>query len=175
MNRKGFTLIELLAVIIVLGLVLVIAIPSLTSVYKNAKLKSEEAFIERLSQAVDSYTTLNGSLLDFTNCNSTDYVKEENGINYAVTVCSTAITVQNLIDSKLIDEEDFINPNTKLKCDKIVSEIEIYKDSDYVYCHKIGKNNLKYDINTNCLSENYIDSLGEDIYIVDTCSWSSDK
>lgn len=173
MNRKGFTLIELLAVIIVLGLVLVISIPSLTGAYKKAKLKSEEAFVERLSQAVDSYTTLKGSSLTFGNC--TSHSKEENGSNYDVTVCSTTIYVQDLISDNIFTEDNFINPSTKLKCDKASSTIEIYKDSDYVYCHKIGKNNLKYDINTNCLSENYIDSLGEDIYIVDTCSWSSDK
>ena len=41
MNRKGFTLIELLAVLVVLGIVLVISIPSITDAYKNSKIKSE--------------------------------------------------------------------------------------------------------------------------------------
>ena len=67
MNRKGFTMIELLAVIVVLGIVLVITFPNMTDVFKSSKLKSEEAFVERISQSIDSYVTLNSSYIDFLN------------------------------------------------------------------------------------------------------------
>ena len=59
MNRKGFTLIELLAVIVVLALILVITFPNLTNVFKNSKLKNEQIFVDRLSQTIDSYVSLN--------------------------------------------------------------------------------------------------------------------
>ena len=65
MNRKGFTMIELLAVIVVLGIVLVITFPNMTDVFKSSKLKSEEAFVERISQSIDSYVTLNSSNITF--------------------------------------------------------------------------------------------------------------
>ena len=37
MNRKGFTLIELLAVIIILGILMLIAIPSVSSYINSSK------------------------------------------------------------------------------------------------------------------------------------------
>ncbi|UKI27031.1 MAG: prepilin-type N-terminal cleavage/methylation domain-containing protein [Bacilli bacterium] len=39
MNKKGFTLIELIAVIILLSLILVIAVPNLIDTYRQSKLK----------------------------------------------------------------------------------------------------------------------------------------
>ena len=42
MNRKGFTLVEVLAVIIVIALVFTLVAPSISDVYENSKLKSEE-------------------------------------------------------------------------------------------------------------------------------------
>ena len=38
MNRKGFTLIELLAVIVILGIILTFAVPSITNIYKESNL-----------------------------------------------------------------------------------------------------------------------------------------
>ena len=49
MNRKGFTLIELLAVIVILGIILTFAVPSITNIYKESKLKTEEMFLNELS------------------------------------------------------------------------------------------------------------------------------
>ena len=65
MNRKGFTLIELLAVIVVLALILVITFPNLTNVFKNSKLKNEQIFVDRLSQTIDSYVSLNSDQITF--------------------------------------------------------------------------------------------------------------
>lgn len=39
-NNKGFTLVELLAVIIILGLLMVIATPSITKYINNARVKT---------------------------------------------------------------------------------------------------------------------------------------
>lgn len=39
-NNKGFTLVELLAVIIILGLLMVIATPSITKYISNARVKT---------------------------------------------------------------------------------------------------------------------------------------
>ena len=55
MNRKGFTLIELLAVIVVLGLVLLISVPIISDAYTKSKIKSEEVFVDSVTQAIDSF------------------------------------------------------------------------------------------------------------------------
>ena len=163
MNRKGFTLIELTAVIVILGIILVVSAPSISNVYKESKLKSEEIFVERLSQSIDSYIKLNSDEIAFTSDGAAN--KEEDGSTYQVNIWKAAITVQNVIDDKLISEEDYVNPgNKETKC-TVNAEIEVYKDSDYVYCHKIKKDSL------GCLSDEYKNSItGE--YVIDTCVWS---
>lgn len=163
MNRKGFTLIELIAVIVILGIILVVSAPSISNVYKESKLKSEEIFVERLSQSIDSYIKLNSDEIAFTSDGAAN--KEEEGSTYQVNIWKAAITVQNVIDDKLISEEDYVNPgNKETKC-TVNAEIEVYKDSDYVYCHKIKKDSL------GCLTDEYKNSItGE--YVIDTCVWS---
>ena len=80
MNRKGFTLIELLAVIVVLGLVLLISVPIISDAYTKSKIKSEEVFVDRLTQAIDSYVKLNSDTMSFS-CKSDrcEGRKTENG------------------------------------------------------------------------------------------------
>lgn len=168
MNRKGFTLIEVLAVIIVLGLVLVFAIPNISSAYKNSKLKSEEIFVDRLSAVIDSYVKLNSNEIEFTD-NGTA-TKDENGSNYTVRIYkgtknNQKITLQNIINDNLITESDYINAgNKETKCE-VTAEIEVYKDSDYVYCYKVKKDSL------GCLTNEYQSTITGD-YVIDTCIWS---
>ena len=71
MNRKGFTLIELLAVIVILGIILVFVTPNILEVYKNSKLKSEEIFVDRVSQPIDSYIKLKSDDIVFTKVEGT--------------------------------------------------------------------------------------------------------
>lgn len=160
MNRKGFTLIELLAVIVVLSLILVITFPNLTNVFKNSKLKNEQIFVDRLSQTIDSYVSLNSDQITFE-----DYgTGTKTGSNGTVSIYKGTITVQNIINDKLITAEDYINPgNKEVQCNKN-AEIEVYRDSDYVYCHKVKKEAL------NCLSKEFKDSITGD-YVIDTCVW----
>lgn len=160
MNRKGFTLIELLAVIVVLSLILVITFPNLTNVFKNSKLKNEQIFVDRLSQTIDSYVSLNSDQITFE-----DYgTGTKTGSNGTVSIYKGTITVQNIINDKIITAEDYINPgNKEVQCNKN-AEIEVYRDSDYVYCHKVKKDAL------DCLSKEFKDSITGD-YVIDTCVW----
>ena len=50
-NKKAFTLIELLAVIVILGILMIIAIPSVTKYINKAK---KEAYIKSVAQIVDA-------------------------------------------------------------------------------------------------------------------------
>ena len=100
MNRKGFTMIELLAVIVVLGIVLVITFPNMTDVFKSSKLKSEEAFVERISQSIDSYVTLNSSYIDFFEYGTAQ--KYYGGSDHSVNVYKGTITMNTIISSNII-------------------------------------------------------------------------
>ena len=163
MNRKGFTLIEVLAVIVILGIILVVAAPSISNAYKNSKLKSEEIFTERLSQIIDSYVKLNSSDIIFESDGKANKTKENS--TYIVDIFKGATTISKVIDDKLISEEDYINPgNKETKCSQ-TAEIEVYKDSDYVYCYKVYKDSL------GCLTTEYKQSIAGD-YVIDTCIWS---
>lgn len=168
MNRKGFTLIELLAVIVVLGLVLVVTIPSITSAYKNSKIKSEEVFVDRLTQAIDSYVKLNSDTMSFS-CKSDrcEGRKTENGKEYDITYQKGVITINDIIKDGILTQKDFVNAgNKETSCDTS-AEVEVYKDSDFVYCYKMKKDNLK------CFTDTYKENIGD--YAIDTCVWKENQ
>ena len=64
-NNKGFTLVETIAVIIILGIVLSIAVPSITNVVKstnkNRMISDAETFISEVKEYVESDTIGNTS------------------------------------------------------------------------------------------------------------------
>jgi len=163
MNRKGFTMIELLAVIVVLGIVLVITFPNMTDVFKSSKLKSEEAFVERISQSIDSYVTLNSSSIGFFEDGTA--IKNYGGSDHSVNVYKKTITMNTIIGSNIITGKDYKNPGNENVACNVNAEIEVYRDSDYVYCHKIKKDSL------GCLTDEYKNTIDSD-YIVDTCTWT---
>lgn len=163
MNRKGFTLIELLAVIVVLGVVLVVSIPSLTDAYTKSKIKSEEVFIGRLSDAIDSYVKLDSDEIEFSG-SGTGIKKETGKEDYDIIYQMGTITIKNIIDSGILTEKDFINAGNKEVNCKAATEIEVYKDSDFVYCYKMKKQSL------NCLTNNYKDTIDGE-YAINTCTW----
>ena len=164
MNRKGFTLIELLAVIVILGIILTFTVPSITNIYKESKLKTEGMFLNELSKSIDSYVTLNSDKIAFTKMSDT-VVKEEKDQSLSVTVYEGKISIKDLMDDQIIEENDYINPGNKdVICDKDSKIVEVYRDSDYVYCHKVKKEAL------NCLTDEYKNSLDSE-YAIDTCIW----
>lgn len=182
MNRKGFTLIELLAVLVVLGIVLVISIPSITDAYKNSKIKSEEAFVQRLTQTIDSYVKLNSDEITF-NGTGKEGVKKQTEkkynketeqyesieVYYDITYQKGTVKVSDIInsnDSKILTQKDFINAGNKDVSCNTDAEIEVYKDSDFVYCYKMPITNLK------CLSDNYKEKYKDETYAINTCAWT---
>lgn len=174
MNRKGFTLIEVLAVIVILGTIFVFVAPNIITIYENSKLKSEQIFLDRLSQTIDSYIKLNVGEITFneeiTGTKCTEYQKIDDeeicksDSTYSVTISKKTIPMQDIIDEKIITNDDYVNAGNKdAKCNTN-AKIEIYKDSDYVYCHKVEKETLE------CLSEEYKETI-TDTYAINTCIW----
>lgn len=176
MNKKGFTLIELLAVIVVLGLVLIISVPNLTDVYKNSKLKTEEIFIDKLSKKIEEYIDFNKDTWSFENGPVIKTKKVPNSDSTEVTVWwKDDINFQELLESKLVTKGDFIDPNTKKNCSEgnsTNSTIEVYKDTDYVYCFVVRKKSFNIK-ETSCLSDDYLNkyTMGDESQIINTCPW----
>ena len=163
MNRKGFTLIELLAVIVVLGLVLLISVPIISDAYTKSKIKSEEVFVDRLTQAIDSYVKLNSDTISFNeNGTGTKTVNEKD--TYNITYQMGTITINDIINDGILTQKDFVNAGNKdVACKPEIAEVEVYKDSDFVYCYKMKTDSL------NCLTDAYKDKIGD--YAIDTCEW----
>lgn len=55
-NNKGLTLVELLAVIVILGIVVAIAVPSIGNVIENSKGKADNATIELVKDAATRWS-----------------------------------------------------------------------------------------------------------------------
>lgn len=55
LNKKGFTLVELLVVIVILGVIMSIAIPSITSSIERSKDKQKEQIIKLIVSAGELY------------------------------------------------------------------------------------------------------------------------
>ena len=165
MNRKGFTLIELLAVIVVLGLVLLISVPIISDAYTKSKIKSEEVFVDRLTHAIDSYVKLNSDTMSFS-CESDrcEGRKTENGKEYDITYQKGVITINDIINDGILTQKDFVNAGNKDATCNTTAKIEVYKDSDFVYCYKAHKDSL------GCLTKEYKSTIKGD-YAIDTCEW----
>lgn len=163
MNRKGFTLIELLAVIVVLGLVLLISVPIISDAYTKSKIKSEEVFADRLTQAIDSYVKLNSDTINFNeNGTGTKTVNEKD--TYNITYQMGTITINDIINDGILTQKDFVNAGNKDATCNTTAEVEVYKDSDFVYCYKVHKDSL------GCLTKEYKSTIKGD-YAIDTCEW----
>ena len=63
MKKKGFTLLELLAVIVILSLILVIAVPSVNRYIKQSKEKAYNTQISTIIEAAQAYASANSGLL----------------------------------------------------------------------------------------------------------------
>lgn len=159
MNRKGFTLIELLAVIVILGIILTIAVPNLSSVYKDSKLKNEEIFLNRLSDSISSYISLNTDTITFTDKGTVTKQNETEEVN----IYEGIFTVEDVIDDNLLSEDKYKNSGNKEVSCNTNATIYAYRDSDFVYCYRVEKGAL------GCLSDDYLSTLGT--YAIDTCNW----
>lgn len=112
-NSKGFTLIELLAVIVILGILMIVAIPQVTKYIENSK---KSTYADTAKSYIDSarYMLLND---DFTtaNDNSTCTLPEKGGTIYI-----------KLADIKL--EKGGTNSSYGKNFDKDKSFVKVYND-----------------------------------------------
>lgn len=83
MNKKGFTLIELLAVIVVLGVVLLLAMPSILDSINASRKSSYKILIDNIKTAAETY---------YQECEYGDLSDESKYGVYACTIDNNTIT-----------------------------------------------------------------------------------
>lgn len=137
LNKKGFTLIELIAVIVIIALLFMFVVPNFSKYLEASRQKSEEIFYGEIEDTINNYVSLYKSELKL----DTSVVKKMSkvdsllGTSYDVKVYRYEDTYFNkLIDSGILNEGEFVNPNGNIKYDKDSSTFTVYRDSDYVYC-----------------------------------------
>lgn len=155
LNRKGFTLVEVISVVVILGILVVISFPIVTGLFESSEERSEKIFVEEVSRIIDGYVSLEGIQLQYIYAGEKEKCDNDDDSNscYEVNVYKNqgSITFQNIINSGLMVENDLINPNDKVLCN-VNNTIEIYRDSEYVYCYKakldcVGSDD-EFDIDT---------------------------
>lgn len=152
MNNKGFTLVEMLAVVFILSIVMGIGYYGVTGAINKSKTKSEAIFVEKLSDAIDEYIDLKGKDLEETgtsydfkkcylsNCYDEDSESYVEGSYYEVeAMLLEEVDIRDLVDAKLLNEEDIVNPSNKINCLNNGKNpvVKIYKDDDYVYYYYV--------------------------------------
>ena len=137
-NKKGFTLTELIAVLVIIGIILLVAIP----VYKNNKeeetVRGHEIYFKTFISAInkyledhngfyndDKFITLDMDSTTDPKC-YTDMIMSYKNKNYELAACSVkfsnftkrngpyGLLFSKIDDEKITDTIDFTNPNTKV-------------------------------------------------------------
>ena len=103
MNRKGFTLIELLTVFVILGVIMVIAIPTITSSMQRTKVKQNDERKKLILSAAESFVSENKNTVY-------SVVKAANNTEHKCYIEVSKLVSENYLDdvlSKDMDEKDF--------------------------------------------------------------------
>ena len=86
MKKRGFTLVELLAVVVILGLLLVVAIPQIQNQLLSKKSAVNAATLEMIYDATENYVSADPSTFQKVYINSSEYT-------------SYCIQLQDLVDA----------------------------------------------------------------------------
>ncbi|HPF83431.1 MAG TPA: type II secretion system protein [Bacilli bacterium] len=119
MKEKGFTLVEILAVIVVLGVVCLVAVPSVNSIISKSKEKAKVVQIKQIVESAKKWASNNYNMLT----DDKPYY----------------ITVEELMNANYIDSSNVVDPTDKEKemdqCVRItyINEYDNY-DFKYVDC-----------------------------------------
>lgn len=139
MNKKGFTLIEILAIVVLIGVIGVIAIPNITKQAEEHTYKQNKLTEEKLLNAAKIYASMdikiNGSTYKIDNTQSSNIEKLIN--------CANGTTCLTMLIYSEDSEKDTLVKRELLAFSE--NEIEAYKDNYVIVVRKEGKQ-LIYDI-----------------------------
>ena len=166
MNNRGFTLVEMLATVVILGIVMGIATYGVIGVINSSKEKSEDVFVSKLENVIQTYISDNrfnwgngANVGKFNKCRRVQddgecYLDEAVLTNFYKVIINNNSSEDNmfplseLADDKYMQGGKIINPKNKLDClsnDKDI-DVLLYKDDDSVYYYYADLSNLSCDI-----------------------------
>ena len=184
MNKKGFTLTEILAVLVILGVVMVIAIPSVTNLQDRFKTKYYEKLDDTVISASKTYfkdheetipkEEVGAAALSLSGLMKNKYLESIYPYNNKTDLCKGyVVLVKNgesnqyyscmycNVDGQTVYESSSMkNATTKNMCNLITNESEYFKDKDYVLINAkpVSVNNdvayIYYETDPNYLKEN---------------------
>ena len=146
MNKKGFTLTEILAVLVILGVVMVIAIPSVTNLQDRFKAKYYEKLDDTVISASKTYFKDNKSAVP----------KQEVG--------AVALNLNGLITKKYLESVYPYNNNTD-QCKGYVVLVKNGTDNQYyncMYCNVDGQTVYESSSRKNTSTKNMCLLLGSE-------------
>src|SRR5574344_2677351 len=122
MNKKGFTLVELLGVIVILGVIASLTVPTITGIIKNNKEKTYNAQVNTIIDAAKNWSI-----------NNTDYLSETNDLYVDISAFSRLGYLEN---DSLIDPMDnsAITGCVKISYASNYSQYEYDFSKDYTNC-----------------------------------------
>lgn len=133
-NKKGFTLVELLAVIVILGVLLLIAVPSVNNIITNSRKK---AFLSQVKLAVENVQTT--ASIEKESISGTCYIKiSDINLDRGVWADNTGyIKVEKDSNGNLVIEP-YVSDNSKkfsvsIKADKL-DDSYVKKDDQTTTC-----------------------------------------
>lgn len=147
-NKKGFTLVELIGIIIVLGLLVIIGVPSLLKTLKKSETNEYDVFKKNLYLSAEAYLASN----------------IDNISNFSEVGDKVYIPLALLKEAELI-ESSLINPNSGKNVSMYeLIEVTILEDGTYNYDFKYKYNNgtLVYfnpDTGKRCSAKDYENNL----------------
>lgn len=123
--KKGFTLIELLAVIIIIGVIALITVPTITGLIKSSQSEAYDKQIDIIKNAARTYMASNSTKLPKESCN---------------------LSINNIKESGFLTDKDIKNP---LKPNQnICGYIIITYTSDKKYTYSFEKTDCNSESNT---------------------------
>lgn len=152
MNKKGFTLIELLAVLVIIGIVFLIAVPGVTKIIKKTEMDAFNANLKSLAESAENHYKVNAHLLPlnlYENMTvSLDFLVREGLID----------EIKNPVDSSIICKGYVIVRQPQLKK---------YTYDPYLNCgNKLISENYQVDIENpgivTIINDNVLEVIGKD-------------
>lgn len=123
--KKGFTMIELLAVFTLLGIILVITLPKMTSTLKKSDSNSYEAFKKTIYIATEAYVADNVT------------IKKGEAKN---------IALSTIIDSGYL-KSNLVNPKTNKKVSQMTqTSVRVAKNNEGILSYTLDENTKRYVI-----------------------------
>ena len=158
LNNKGFTLLEMMLVIVILSIIMAITVPSLIGYFDQSKDTSEQVFMDEMEDVVSNFISLRmlgfqptSQTISFYKCDNPCLDETDCRQSLATKVnLGREVTLNDVANAGVVNAGDLINPKTEKKCN-LNTLVDIYKDSDSVYCFMIeadGSDCLSEDINS---------------------------